>query len=75
MSELAKLGLEFGKPIVMVVTAELPDAAGDPAGALDEVAGVELAGLELQPETTADAIRTPVTQADNASARLMSSLL
>jgi hypothetical protein len=62
---LAKLGTEFGSPIVMVVVAAVL-----PLVVPDELTGEEL--LELpQPETTADAITTPATQPGSTSLRLI----
>jgi hypothetical protein len=64
---LAKLGTEFGRPIVMlVVVAGVAVPLVVPAVLADD----ELLEL-LQPEITADAITTPATQPGSTSVRLM----
>jgi hypothetical protein len=71
---LAKLGVEFGSPMVMVVVVGaavlLPVVPDEPAGV--ELAGVELLEL-LQPDMTEDAITTAARQPGSASVRLICS--
>jgi hypothetical protein len=72
---LAKLGAEFGRPMVMVVVVAgaavlLPVVPDEPAGV--ELAGVELLEL-LQPDMTEDAITTAARQPGSASVRLICS--
>jgi hypothetical protein len=63
---LAKLGTEFGSPIVMDVVAAVVLLAGP-----DALADGELLELLLQPDMTADAITTPATQPGSTSVRLI----
>jgi hypothetical protein len=67
---LAKLGAEFGSPIVIVVTG----AVGVLLVVPDEFTEDELPEL-LQPENTADAIMTPATPPVSRSMRLIWNLL
>jgi hypothetical protein len=62
---LAKLGTEFGRPIVMLAVAGADVLLVAPAELLDD----ELP--ELQPEITADAIMTPAAQPGSTRVRLI----
>jgi hypothetical protein len=71
---LAKLGVEFGSPIVMLTGAAVLLAVALLLGVLlavpDVLAGEELLDV-LQPDMTADAITTPATQPGSMRERLI----